>query len=123
MKKVLIIEDEYSEVKIAFEYVKDIYFDNELEYTVAVKSQDIPFGKIEDYDYVFVDIRLANRSALDGYAILCKIEKDHPNVKRVIILTGNSRIEEMMKERGVKNKYMILTKPVDTKDLRTIFSK
>ena len=121
MKKVLIIEDEYNEVRIAFEYVRDIYFENELDYTVAVKSQDIPFGGIEDFDYVFVDIKLAKRTELDGYGILSKIEKEHPNVKRIIILTGNNKIKETLKERGVKGNYKILTKPIDINDLREVF--
>lgn len=121
MKKVLIIEDDYSEVRINFEYVNDLYFDNELKYTVAVKSQDVPFGDIESFDYIFVDIKLAKKSNFDGYGILCEIEKNHPNVKRVIILTGNNKIAETLKVRGVKKEYQVLTKPINIRDLREIF--
>ncbi len=123
MRKVLIVEDEYPEVKIAFEYVNEMYFNSELEYYVAAKSQEISFGDIESYDYIFVDIKLAKRTELDGYGILCKIERDHPNVKRIIILTGNNKINETMKERGVKKEYQVLIKPIDIKDLKEVFKQ
>lgn len=120
MKKVLIIEDEFKMVKKAFEYVNDMYFDNELDYTVAVKSQEVPFGGIGEFDYVFVDIKLAKKTDLDGYGILSKIERDCPNVKRIIILTGNNKIKETLIERGIKKDYSVLTKPIDIHDLRNI---
>ena len=123
MKKVLIIEDEYQEVRIAFEYVNAIYFENKLEYTVVAKSQEVPFGDIESFDYIFVDIKLAKKTILDGYGILGKIEKEHPNVKRVIILTGNNKITETLRERGVKKNYQVLTKPIDITDLKEVFNK
>lgn len=121
MRRVLIIEDEYPQVKIAFDYVNEIHFDNDLTYTVAVKSQEVPFSDIESYDYVFVDIKLAKKTELDGYGILSKIEKDYPNVNNIIILTGNNKIGETLKERGIKKEYQVLTKPIDINDLKTIF--
>lgn len=123
MKKVLIIEDEYQQVRIAFEYVDELYFDNELKYTVAAKSQEVPFGEIESFDYIFVDIKLAKKTELDGYGILSKIEKDHPNAKKIIILTGNNKINETLKERGITKEYQILTKPIDIYDLKTVFKE
>ena len=53
MKKVLIVEDEYSEVQTAFEYVNDIYLSNGLDLKNLAKSQDIDFSKLCDYDYIF----------------------------------------------------------------------
>lgn len=123
MKKVLIIEDEYQEVRIAFEYVNEMYFNNELKYSVVAKSQEISFREIENYDYIFVDIKLAKKTELDGYGILREIEKSHPNVKRVIVLTGNNKVNETMKERGIKKEYQVLTKPIDVHDLREVFKE
>ena len=54
MKKVLIIEDEYSEVQTAFEYVNDIYLSNDLDLKNLTKSQDVDFSKLSDYDYIFL---------------------------------------------------------------------
>lgn len=123
MKKVLIFENEYSFVQTAFEYVKDIYFNNQIEYTVLSNSQELrPFSKIEEYDYVFVDISLGQNSQMDGFSILKKIETDNLNVKKIIILTGNHLIGQMLKERGVKNTYPILSKPIDFKDLLNLLS-
>lgn len=123
MKKALIFENEYSFVQTAFEYVKDIYFNNQIEYTVLANSQELrPFSKIEEYDYVFVDISLGQNSHMDGFSILKKIETDNLNVKKVIILTGNHLIGQMLKERGVKNTYPILSKPIDFKDLLNLLS-
>lgn len=123
MKKVLIIEDEYQEVRIAFEYVNEMYFSSELDYMVVAKSQEISFCEIENYDFIFVDIKLAKRTNLDGYGILREIEKNYPNVKRLIVLTGNNKIKETMKERGIKKEYQVITKPIDINDLREVFKE
>ena len=118
MKKVLIFENEYSLVQTAFEYVKDIYFNNQIEYTILPNSQELrPFSKIEEYDYVFVDISLGQNSLMDGFGILKKIEADNLDVKKIVILTGNHLIGQMLKERGVKNTYPILSKPINFKEL------
>ena len=60
MKRVLIIEDEFEQLEDSFNYINDIYFNNELQFKVVTKSQDIvPFSSICNYDLVFVDIKLA----------------------------------------------------------------
>lgn len=61
-EKVLIVEDEYSEVQTAFEYVNDIYLSNDLDLKNLAKSQDIDFSKLCDYDYIFLDITLAKKA-------------------------------------------------------------
>lgn len=61
MKKVLIIEDEYSEVQTAFEYVNDIYLSNDLDLKNLTKSQDVDFSKLSDYDYIFLDITFGKK--------------------------------------------------------------
>ncbi|NDW11831.1 response regulator [Bacteroides sp. 214] len=122
MKKVLIFENEYPYVQAAFEYVRDIYFEGQIEYTVLANSQDLkPFSKIEEFDYVFVDISLGQYSSMDGFGILKKIESDNLEVKTVVILTGNHLIEQVLIERGIKNSYPILSKPIDFKDLLRLF--
>ena len=76
-----------------------------------------------NYDFIFVDIKLAKRTNLDGYGILREIEKNYPNVKRLIVLTGNNKIKETMKERGIKKEYQVITKPIDINDLREVFKE
>ena len=93
MKKVLIIEDEYMEVQVAFEYVNSICMNSELQITNVTKSQEVDFSKLSEYDYVFLDITLAKKSQMDGYGILKKIEKEKIPIQKLVIMTGN-RSEE-----------------------------
>ena len=120
MKRVLIIEDEYDEVKNAFEYVKDIYYSGEMELTNVIKSQDIPFQNLERYDVIFLDITLAKRSKMDGYGILKKIEQEKISYNKLVIMTGNNKISYVLKEREILGEYEILAKPLDFKELKLI---
>ncbi len=122
MKKILVIEDEFNQFESLFSYVNDIYMENELSFTNIVKSQDLnPFSSLSTYDMVFVDIKLGNKSELDGYGILKKIETDNIPVKKIVIFTGNNKIAEMLKARGVTGEYEIVTKPVELSRLRELF--
>ena len=124
MKRVLIIEDEFEQLEDTFNYINDIYFNNELQFKVVTKSQDIvPFSSICNYDYVFVDIKLAQDTAMDGYGILKKIEADHLAIKKVIILTANNRIAEMLPSRQVTGSYPVVTKPIDIDELIKVFEE
>ena len=49
MKKVLVIEDEFMEVQVAFEYVNDMYLNGDLEITSVIKSQEVDFSKLSDF--------------------------------------------------------------------------
>lgn len=121
MKKVLIIEDEYSEVQTAFEYVNDIYLSNDLDLKNLTKSQDVDFSKLSDYDYIFLDITLAKKSQKDGYGILKKIEDENIQTGKLIIMTGNNKISETLKDRGIENAYPIITKPIGFQELKNVF--
>ena len=121
MKKVLIVEDEYSEVQPAFEYVNDIYLSNDLDLKNLTKSQDVDFSKLSDYDYIFLDITLAKKSQKDGYGILKKIEDENIQTGKLIIMTGNNKISETLKDRGIANAYPIITKPIDFQELKNVF--
>lgn len=122
MKKVLVIEDEFNQFESLFNYVNDIYMDNELSFTNVAKSQDLgQLSSLSTYDLVFVDIKLGNKSELDGYGILKRIELDEIPVRKIVIFTGNNKITEMLKIRGVTGEYEIVTKPVELSRLKEIF--
>lgn len=123
MKKVLVIEDEFREVQVAFEYVNDLCLNSELEIINVAKSQDVDFTKISEYDYVFLDITLAKKSQMDGYGILKKIERENIPIQKLVIMTGNGKISEVLKERGITNDYPKLIKPLDYQELKSIFSE
>ena len=123
MKKVLVIEDEFREVQIAFEYVNDLCLNSELEIINVAKSQDVDFTKISEYDYVFLDITLAKKSQMDGYGILKKIERESIPTQKLVIMTGNGKISDVLKERGITNDYPKLIKPLDYQELKSIFTE
>lgn len=123
MKKVLVIEDEFREVQVAFEYVNDLCLNSELEIINVVKSQDVDFTKISEYDYVFLDITLAKKSQMDGYGILKKIERENIPIQKLVIMTGNGKISDVLKERGITNDYPKLIKPLDYQELKSIFTE
>lgn len=123
MKKVLVIGDEFREVQVAFEYVNDLCLNSELEIINVAKSQDVDFTKISEYDYVFLDITLAKKSQMDGYGILKKIERENIPIQKLVIMTGNGKISEVLKERGITNDYPKLIKPLDYQELKSIFSE
>lgn len=123
MKKVLVIEDEFREVQVAFEYVNDLCLNSELEIINVTKSQDVDFTKISGYDYVFLDITLAKKSQMDGYGILKKIERENIPIQKLVIMTGNGKISDVLKERGITNDYPKLIKPLDYQELKSIFTE
>lgn len=123
MKKVLVIEDEFREVQVAFEYVNDLCLNSELEIINVAKSQEVDFTKISEYDYVFLDITLAKKSQMDDYGILKKIERENIPIQKLIIMTGNGKISDVLKERGITNDYPKLIKPLDYQELKSIFSE
>lgn len=123
MKKVLIIKDEYMEVQVAFEYVNSICMNSELQITNVTKSQEVDFSKLSEYDYVFLDITLAKKSQMDGYGILKKIEKEKIPIQKLVIMTGNSKISDVLKERGIIRDYSKLIKPIDYQELKYIFTE
>lgn len=123
MKKVLVIEDEFREVQVAFEYVNDLCLNSVLEIINVAKSQDVDFTKISEYDYVFLDITLAKKSQMDGYGILKKIERENIPIQKLVIMTGNGKISDVLKERGITNDYPKLIKPLDYQELKSIFTE
>lgn len=123
MQEVLIIENEYSYVKGAFDFVNEFMMNNSLHYRVISRSQDVPWNELSNYNYIFVDISLSQRSELDGYGILQRIEKEQLKTKNIIILTANMNIDSMLKVRGINNKYKKLIKPIDLNDLYNTFEK
>lgn len=123
MKKVLVIEDEFREVQVAFEYVNDLCLNSELEIINVAKSQDVDFTKISEYDYVFLDITLAKKSQMDGYGILKKIERENIPIQKLVIMTGNGKISDVLKDRGITNDYHKLIKPLDYQELKSIFTE
>lgn len=118
--KVAIFENQFGQVQTQFDIVKNLFFDNKLEYIHFNSSQEIgDINKISDYDLAVIDISLSSSSDKDGYNLISEILK-LPKHPKIIILTGNSKIEEGLKERNLPA-LPIIKKPVDALDIRDKF--
>jgi CheY-like chemotaxis protein len=117
--KILIFENEFVYLDVTFQYVNELYFDKELSYEVYASSQEFKsFNIIDEYDAVIIDISLSLKSELDGYGLLKKLNELNFDKKKVIIMTGNHQIKEILKDKDIEFQYSILTKPIDIFDLK-----
>ena len=127
MKKVLIIENEFQSIKAPIMVLEGKYKQeqDELEYKVYVKSQDVDWGKIGLYHAILIDLSLAAKSEMDGYAILKKIKEVYPGmVSRTAIITGNGMVEEALKEKGIgTDVFKVFTKPLKYMELKSFIDK
>ena len=123
--KIAIFENEYPSVEGAFNAANLIEFNNQLELKVFSSSQDAIFHELKEYDVIFVDIDLSAKSQLDGFGVIHKInELDNNLTNRVVILTGNSKIEEILSERGInRNGIQIIIKPTNFKEISNAIRK
>lgn len=119
---ILIIENEYNSVKSAFEAANLLEFNQRLRFVNVAKAQDIDYSRIALYSAVFIDISLAQKSSLDGYGIINKIiEVSSDALDKVIIITGNNKIGEVIKAKNM-DQYMIpiIMKPLGYKEIAKI---
>lgn len=125
-KQILIFEDEWPTIKGSFELANIYAFNNELKFVIKTKSQSVSFSNWKDtYAAVFVDITLAKNTKLDGFNIVKKIlDENLIDKNKLIVLTGNNRIEEKLKSIGVNTIGLnIVYKPVDFDFIADLLSK
>lgn len=115
-KKILIFEDEWNTIKGSFELANIYAFESKLSFVNKTKSQDIAYNSWRElYDAVFVDITLAKNTKWDGFNIIKVIhDTDLFPLNKVVVLTGNSKVEEKLNEMGINTDLVkILYKPVN----------
>ena len=100
---ILIFEDEWPTIRGSFELANIYAFDGMLKFEHYTKSQEVAFiSWREKYSAVFVDITLAKNTKLDGFNIVKRIlDEDLFDKSRVVVLTGNSKVEERLNTLGV----------------------
>lgn len=119
--KILIVEDFVSTVKGAFELAALYKYDENMTFSVVSRSQDIDFEHIRDYGLVFVDIELGKASNEDGFAVIRKLlNSGVMPLNRVLILTGNTVIEEKLNAENIDPKIEIVKKPADYNDITEV---
>ena len=115
-KKILIFEDEWNTIKGSFELANIYAFESKLNFVNKTKSQDIAYNSWRElYDAVFVDITLAKNTKWDGFNIIKVIhDTDLFPLNKVVVLTGNSKVEEKLNEMGINTDLVkILYKPIN----------
>ena len=122
--KLLIVENEVKEVDTTFEAVNYLFFRGELEFKYIDASQKIkPFSSILDYDAIIIDIVLSPKSEKDGFGLIQDIIKDYPQLKdKIIILTGDSKIEEKLNEKNLPL-FPLIEKPIGIEQINKTLSK
>lgn len=118
--KIAIFENEYKSVKLAFEACNSIFFQNRLELKNFARSQEFNFDDLNTYMVFFVDIDLSSRSEFDGYTLIKKMLELNPNIgEKIVVLTGNNKINEGLKENNVDSGLIknILIKPTNFKEI------
>lgn len=123
--KILIFENEYPSVKGAFETANLLNFGGALDFTVCASSQQATFANIKEYSVIFVDIALATRSELDGFALIKKLESIDPSLlHRIIILTGNNKITDILTSKGINPDMLrIIIKPTNYEEITSNIQK
>lgn len=114
-KKILIFEDEWSTIKGSFDLANVFAFEGKLRFIAKSRSQDVNFTSWREiYDAVFIDITLAKNTEWDGFSIVKAIkDKELIDLNKVVVLTGNSKVEEKLKELGIDTNIVeILYKPI-----------
>ena len=103
VQKVLVFEDEWPTIRGSFELANIYAFNGMLKFEHHTKSQEVAFTSWrEKYSAVFVDITLAKNTKLDGFNIVKRIlDEDLFDKSRVVVLTGNSKVEEKLKNLGI----------------------
>lgn len=124
MSKILVFENEITEVNTAFDAVNYLNFQGNLHFDYFTSSQDFkPFSDIVNYDLILIDIVLAQKSEKDGFGIIHEIISKYPDlIKKSIILTGDSKINEKLIERQLPI-LDIIEKPIGIEQVKKIFLK
>lgn len=123
--KIAIFENEYESVKGAFETANLLNFNNKLEIENFQSSQKADLSKLDEYTAIFIDIDLSSKSDLDGFALIQKIAGiDEKLMKKIIILTGNNKIEEALNSRNIKGGLIqIIIKPTNYEEITEHMNK
>jgi len=114
MKKILIFENEYADLEPTFKAINLLEFNNTLDITQYNTSQELgEISNVDMYDAIMIDIDLSLKSNKDGFGIIQDIAAYNPKtLKKVLVLTGSSRIKEKLTELGFQS-IKVLSKPLD----------
>ena len=122
--RILVIEDMVETISGAFELAALSEFNENMKFDFKRTSQDVDYENINEYALVFVDIELANGSKEDGFAVIRRLLNSglYP-LERTLILTGNTVIEEKLKENNINPDIEVVKKPVNYEDIEKVLKR
>ena len=122
--RILVIEDMVETISGAFALAALSEFNENMKFDFKRTSQDVDYENINDYALVFVDIELANGSKEDGFAVIRRLLNSglYP-LERTLILTGNTVIEEKLKENNINPDIEVVKKPVNYEDIEKVLKR
>lgn len=108
--KVLIFENEISEIEPIFEVLQKDYED--FDYQFFTNSQSLkPFNRVFEFDKILVDLKLSDNTKMEGYDILEALKTLSYNLKSVAIITGHTDFRSKLEEKGFGN-IKVIEKPI-----------
>jgi DNA-binding response OmpR family regulator len=116
--RILVLEDDYSNIQGAFEYLNAKFYNGQLDICDVPRSQDVDRNQLSTYDKIFVDVSLQKSSAQDGYAFIKSILPKF-NSSNIIIITGSDNVNEKINEHGL-GAIKILKKPISFQDIKHV---
>lgn len=116
--KILIFENEKTEIENAFKVFNIKYYENKIDIEYYANSQDFEdISNIDKYKLIILDIDLSIKSEKDGFGILNDIRKHNKELlSKVIVLTGSTQVRKKLDDNGFKF-IPILQKPIDYKEI------
>jgi len=117
--KVLIFENEFHEIEPIFEVFKLDY--EEFNYNYFGNSQSLkPFSLVHEYDFILVDLKLSDKTKMEGFDILDELNKLKFNMKNVAVITGHTDYETKLIEKGFSD-LKVIEKPLIITELEKFF--
>ena len=122
--KILVIEDMVETIRGAFELAALSDYNDKMTFVFKRTSQEVDYEHIRDYALIFVDIELAKGSKEDGFAVIRRLLNSglYP-LERMLILTGNTVIEEKLVENNIDPKIEVVKKPINYEDITEVLKK
>ncbi|MGO4293586.1 hypothetical protein [Chitinophaga sp. RAB17] len=117
--RILVLEDDYNNIKGAFDYLNAKYYDGNIIIENYSKTQDLP-GDLLVFDKIFVDISLQKSSTQDGYAFIRSILPSF-DAKNIIIITGSDNVNQKIEEHNLGD-IKILKKPISFLDVKNVLT-
>ena len=116
-----IFENQFEEIRGAFDICNKFYFGGRLKYEYFASSDAIAIEDLIRFKLILIDLDLSPKGSLDGYALAKKINDTYPTLPKAII-TSSSSVKEKLEENQIAG-IQVLQKPFDFEELNSFLKK